>query len=267
MELHFSKYHGAGNDFIIIDDREDKWSSKLTRDIIRTLCSRNIGIGGDGLILLRNLDAVDFEMVYYNSDGNKSSMCGNGARCIVAFAKQIELISKDCIFKTIDGLHTGEILSSDIVKISMSDVNSIDRLGEKIFELDTGSPHYVKYIDNWEVNKSIVNEAQEIRFSEIYKENGINVNFVKKLGVNLLKIRTYERGVEDETLACGTGVTAAALADAVYEDNIGHITKEIIAVGGELKVEFEKNKNSFSNIFLTGPVKHVFDGTINVYEL
>lgn len=258
MKLIFYKYQGTGNDFVMLDNRAKQIN--LTKEQIAFLCCRRLGIGADGLILIEPKQGFDFEMIYYNSDGNKSSMCGNGGRCITAFAKQIGAIDDVANFWAADGKHLAEI-KGDLVALKMNDVNTIENIGNDLF-LDTGSPHYVVFKN--EIKSSINEKAREIRYNNRFKEKGTNVNFVK-IEDGFLEGRTYERGVEDETLSCGTGVTAMAIA-AHYNKNISQKSIDIITPGGKLNVrfEFDRVKNNYHSIFLTGPAKLVFEGVINI---
>ncbi len=262
MKLTFKKYQGTGNDFIIIDNREHLY------DLLDVayLCHPKFGIGGDGLMLLQNKVGYDFEMVYYNSDGNVSTMCGNGGRCIVDFAKRLNVFEGHTTnFKAVDGPHDA-IWDDDFVELKMQDVSQISRRG-KDYVLNTGSPHYVVFasaIDTME----IVDEATLIRYNHEFSEEGINVNFVEILnGDDQLQIlvRTYERGVEDETLSCGTGVTASAIAlseQLALAD--GDYTIGIQTPGGNLVVKFHKEAGAYSNVWLCGPATEVFTGEIEL---
>lgn len=259
MKLNFNKYQGAGNDFIMIDAR--KIECKFDANLVKNLCNRYFGIGADGLILLENSkqSQVDFKMVYYNADGHESTMCGNGGRCIVAFAKKLGLIEKSCVFEAIDGLHEA-YFEKDLVQLKMSDVTDIKQT-EDFFYLDTGSPHHIVFVDD--VSKiDIKKKGADIRYSSSYKsQNGTNVNFIE-LKNNELLIRTYERGVEDETLACGTGVTAAAIASFIKFENLKKPI-QVKAVGGDLSVDFNlKNAQTIEGIWLKGPAEFVFKGEI-----
>lgn len=259
MLINFYKYQGAGNDFIIIDNRNKK--VKLSGSKIKLLCDRNFGIGADGLMLLENHLQYDFLMKYYNSDGNEGSMCGNGGRCIVAFAQTLNIIKEETAFIAVDGLHHAKVLANNNISLEMMDVNKIERMKEDYF-LNTGSPHYVKFVNNLD-QIAVVAEGRKIRYNNRFKAKGTNVNFVEIINDNTLKIRTYERGVENETLACGTGITAAAI---VY-NSISSSKKNKINVqakGGKLKVSFSVNNNNYNNIWLTGPAKLSFQGSINI---
>lgn len=257
MKVQFYKYQGTGNDFIMIDNR-NKTFPKNDLKQINKLCDRRFGIGADGLILLETSKKNDFTMVYYNADGNEGSMCGNGGRCIVAFAKQIGLVKKEAVFEAIDGLHYASI-KNDIVSLQMIDVSAIDVTNTYSF-LNTGSPHHVQFC-----NKIAAIDVKEIgakiRYGSPYFEEGTNVNFVEQIASNSFKVRTYERGVEDETFACGTGVTAVAIA--AYNSNKTKDNSIIIEVlGGKLEVSFTKEDNFYKNVFLKGPAQLVFDGNI-----
>ncbi len=257
MTYTFYKYQGTGNDFVMIDNRQKKINIKDTK-LISFLCDRRFGIGADGLILLENHDEFDFKMVYFNADGNESSMCGNGGRCLVAFAKFLGIINKETTFEAIDGIHHA-IIENDIVKLQMQDVITVEKFDNHVF-LNTGSPHHVQLESDLE-NFDIKHKGAKIRYGEPYNEAGSNVNFVKKINDEVFAVRTYERGVENETLSCGTGVTAVALA----MNYIGETEKNLITLkteGGDLKVSFEKNNDSFNNVWLIGPTKKVFKGTI-----
>lgn len=254
MKLQFYKYHGTGNDFIIIDNR--KKNIHFLPDQIRNACSRSYGIGADGLMLFNEKEGFDFEMKYYNADGNEGSMCGNGGRCVIQFAYDMGIHKITYNFFAVDGAHKATIKESGWIYLKMKDVEGIEtRFGDAI--LNTGSPHYVKAVSDIR-NYEVVKEGKEIRFSEKFKHDGINVNFVEQDKERLF-VRTYERGVEDETLSCGTGVTAAAL---VYAHNANGFNRvEIQTPGGHLAVEFDKaGEEKFENIWLCGPAKFVFKG-------
>lgn len=253
----FYKYQGTGNDFVIIDNRQDVFDKNNTK-LVEQLCDRRFGIGADGLILLENHDNADFKMVYYNSDGNESTMCGNGGRCLVAFAKHVGVIDNDATFFAIDGIHHAKI-EEGIVKLQMQDVNNIEMFDSHVF-LNTGSPHHVeirKNIDAIEIQK----EGAIIRYGQPYNEVGANVNFVEKISNSVFAVRTYERGVEGETLSCGTGVTAVGIA----MNAIGETDKNVITLktkGGDLKVSFKQVNNNFEDVWLIGPAKMVYKGEV-----
>ena len=255
-QIRFYKYQGTGNDFVMIDNRDLEFPKST--ELIEKLCDRRFGIGGDGLILLENDENSDFKMVYYNSDGNESTMCGNGGRCIVAFAHFLDIFEDKTTFDAIDGLHKAEI-KNGIVKLKMIDVNNIKTDGSD-FVLNTGSPHYVKYVEMLN-NYNVFKNGNEIRNSETYKKEGINVNFVEPLSEKEIFVRTYERGVEDETYSCGTGVTAAALT---FMDKNNQTSVAVKVLGGQLKVYAEKSGERFNDIWLEGPANQVFKGDISL---
>lgn len=258
MQQEFYKYQGTGNDFVMIDNRQQFFDKNDTKRIA-FLCDRRFGIGADGLILLENHDTLDFKMVYYNADGNESTMCGNGGRCLVAFAKQLGVISQEAVFEAIDGNHHASIDDNGIVRLQMQDVNGVEKYANHVF-LNTGSPHHVQFEDRLE-DFDIKSKGAKIRYGEPYNEAGSNVNFVKKINDQIFAVRTYERGVEDETLSCGTGVTAVALAmHALGETTNNSITLKV--QGGELKVSFDFENGMYRNVWLIGPAKLVYKGTI-----
>lgn len=255
--IEFYKYHGAGNDFIMIDNR----SSVFQGDKVifaKKWCQRRFGIGSDGIIFLENDRDTDFLMDFYNPDGSQS-FCGNGSRCIVAFAKSLGIINKETRFKAIDGLHEGFITDAG-VRIKMGDVEEVKCIGNDHF-IETGSPHYISYDEN-NTQRDIIEFGKEIRYSEEFKEKGTNVNLVSELGDNHIRVRTYERGVENETFACGTGATACGLSFAL-RNNIDSGVIDVDVKGGKLKIHLIRNKESFSNIWLEGPAEFIFKGEIN----
>lgn len=261
MNIPFYKYQGAGNDFILIDNRKKEYN-QLSHNNIKTICDRRFGIGGDGLMLLQDHKGYDFEMLYFNADGKPGSMCGNGGRCIVAFAKFLGIVDTETDFLAVDGPHYARISSKgNWVDLQMIDVANIDKDGDA-FVLNTGSPHYVEQVNDLE-KLDVYLEGKSIRNNEIYKEQGINVNFIEDKGDHLF-VRTYERGVEDETYACGTGVTAVALSMAKYKGQSGHISTPVKVLGGDLRIDFDYQNDVFTNIFLCGPAEQVFSGTISV---
>lgn len=254
-KITFDKYQGTGNDFIII-----KGLKELDTKSIQQLCDRKFGIGADGLILMNQESALDFDMMYYNADGT-SSFCGNGSRCCIMYAKAHGWIEDHCKFNSNDGEHEG-IIEGETVFLKMHDVSHYDQ-NNGDFVISTGSPHYIQYQEHLSTFE-VVERAKEIRYSETYKQDGINVNFIDPQEDGL-HIRTYERGVEDETLSCGTGVTAAALAHYVKTGNVSEqYTQKVMTEGGELEVKFEKGSNGFSNIYLCGPAEFVFKGIISI---
>ena len=257
MAFTFYKYQGTGNDFIMIDNRLQAFDKNNTNFISR-LCDRRFGIGADGLILLENHNEVDFKMVYYNADGNESTMCGNGGRCIVEFARLLGIIDVKATFEAIDGLHEG-IIDNNKVRLKMNDVLKVEKQHSHLF-LDTGSPHHVELASALDLI-DVKEKGATIRYNDSYAKKGVNVNFVEKVSDNTFKVRTYERGVEDETLSCGTGVTAVALA-MYYSQQTNENTINLLTPGGELSVTFQKVSNGYSNIWLIGPATFVFKGEI-----
>lgn len=258
MILTFYKYQGTGNDFVIIDNRSLIFDKTNCKNIAK-LCDRRFGIGADGLILLENHDTTDFKMVYFNADGNQSSMCGNGGRCIVAFAKFLGIIKHKTTFMAVDGLHNAEI-ENGIIKLQMQNVATIETYDNYQF-LDTGSPHHVALVSDLE-NLDVKTKGAAIRYGKPYNNAGTNVNFVKQIEANTFAVRTYERGVEDETLSCGTGVTAVALAMHKSEKTASN-SIVLKVEGGQLEVSFNaKPDGSYNNIWLIGPATQVFKGEI-----
>lgn len=256
MELHFSKYQGTGNDFVMIDNRAGLWSD-LTIANIRQLCDRRFGIGADGLIKINTSNIAAFEVDYYNADGSKS-FCGNGARCAVAFANKLGINTGKVVFDAIDGIHQAD-LQDGIVALNMSPVNEVLILNNA-YSLNTGSPHYIQYVDAIET-LNIIELGKNIRYSNEYEEVGINVNAIQEISAQELIIRTYERGVEDETLSCGTGVTAAALAHVYKHELYGEQHIQVKTMGGNLSVKLNRTGDQqFTDIVLIGPATHVFDG-------
>lgn len=258
MLLSFYKYQGTGNDFILLDNRAG--GIQLEKEEVAALCHRRFGIGADGLMLLELIPGYDFKMVYYNSDGQISSMCGNGGRCIASFANQLGLGSNGRFnFLAVDGPHEA-IVSGDRVELRMQDVKRIESTGDAFF-LNTGSPHYVKFVTGL-AKMDVVSEGRTIRNSSAYREEGTNVNFMEVLG-DTIHVRTYERGVEEETWSCGTGVTAAALVASATGTSTARNSCRIQTSGGELEVSFERVlEQNFYNIWLKGPALAVFSGTI-----
>lgn len=261
MQFEFQKFQGTGNDFVIIDNR----SLKFPKDdiaLIEKICDRRFGIGADGLMLVENADGFDFRMVYYNSDGRQSTMCGNGGRCISAFAFSNQIAQGQGQFIAIDGPHDYSINTTGDVKLNMIDVHEIEQLGDD-YVMFTGSPHYVRFVENLS-NVDMYSGGRSIRYNERFAQEGINVNFVEK-NDQICALRTYERGVEDETYSCGTGTVAAALsiADKFSIDN-GPI--HLQTKGGPLNVHFQKEENAFKNIWLEGPAQFVFKGVLDLND-
>lgn len=258
--MKFQKYQGTGNDFIMIDNRLG-FFPKESFALVKKLCDRRFGIGADGLILLENDADTDFRMVYYNSDGNQSSMCGNGGRCLVAFAKSLGLISNSTTFIATDGLHHATIIENGSVSLQMKDVQEVKIEADYVF-LNTGSPHHVTLVNDIQ-NLDVKKEGSTIRYSDLYGKAGSNVNFVSQLSENNFRLRTYERGVEDETLSCGTGATATAIAmNAIGKTNLNEIAIDV--EGGKLKVSFEKTNTGYEKVILEGPATFVFEGEIEI---
>jgi diaminopimelate epimerase len=254
MPIYFTKYHGTGNDFVLIDNRQGLFDKNNTK-LVAAMCERRFGIGADGLILLENHPDCDFAMVYYNSDGNASSMCGNGGRCIVHFAQSLGVVSTKAEFLAVDGMHTATI-SNTIVSLKMGNVTTVKQEAGYCF-LDTGSPHHVCFVDQIDAI-DVKKIGAKIRY-EMYGKQGANVNFAQKIDNHNFKVRTYERGVEDETFSCGTGVTAVAIAahasKQTSENNINLHTP-----GGILNVSFTKTDNMFLEVFLNGSAMAVYKG-------
>lgn len=259
MKVKFYKYQGTGNDFVMIDDRKNKYT-EITDEQVKFMCDRHFGIGADGLIFLRNSEEHDFEMVYYNSDGHKSTMCGNGGRCILRFANDLGVDADNYSFMAVDGLHYGTV-TDDIVSLQMIDVADVRQLNDNELFLDTGSPHHIVFVDELP-GDDFISAAKAIRYNETYAKEGVNVNFVKVTNKGL-HMRTYERGVEDETYSCGTGVTAAALA-ASFTGRVKQSPIEVLTAGGKLELDFKQSGDVFTDIWLTGPAERVFKGRIKL---
>lgn len=257
MQINFSKYQGTGNDFILIDNRSLAFPKNDTK-LVAKLCDRRFGIGADGLLLLEDDKDSDFRMVYYNSDGNLSSMCGNGGRCLAAFAQSLGMVGDTAEFVASDGPHYANI-SDGVISLQMKDVDTIGIQTGYVF-LDTGSPHHIELVDNLR-NLDVKARGAAIRYSDLYGAAGSNVNFVKPETDGSFSVRTYERGVEDETLSCGTGATAVAIAMFA----LGKTTSARVKLnveGGTLEVSFTHDNGKFTNVFLTGPATFVFNGSI-----
>lgn len=259
MIIHFYKYQGTGNDFVIVDNRDGMYSSLTTAQIAH-ICDRRFGIGADGFMMLENDPGYDFRMKYYNADGREGSMCGNGGRCLTAFARQLGINKLSMQFIATDGPHEASFRENGWVNLKMQEVSEIEK-GENYFYLDTGSPHFVQFVtDVQEVN--VYEEGRRIRYNERFHTVGTNVNFVQALDSGIF-VRTYERGVENETYSCGTGVTAAAITAAPQEP--GNYAILVETLGGQLEVRFSRqNEHLFSDIWLCGPATLVFEGNINI---
>lgn len=258
MNFTFYKYQGAGNDFVFIDNRND-FFPKQNKELITRLCNRHFGVGADGLILIENHPHTDFKMVYFNADSSQT-MCGNGARCAVSFAKKLGIINTSTTFTAYDGSHYAKVNEDDTISLEMIDVEKVDVMEDYVFA-NTGTLHHVEMVRNIE-SYPVVKHGRKIR-NEVYGKEGSNINFIEQVNQNTFQIRTYERGVEDETLACGTGVTAAAIAAhkiGKTNDNVVNL----IAVGGKLQVSFDVHDGIYKNVVLTGPATFVFKGDITI---
>mgnify|MGYP005990874005 CR=1 FL=1 len=254
MDLNFYKYQGTGNDFIMIDNRA-KTFPKNNVELIHKLCDRHFGIGADGIILIEKDKSADFKMIYFNADGSQT-FCGNGGRCAVAFAKYLDIINSKTNFIAFDGKHFAEI-ENEIVSLKMIDVNEIKVQENSVFAY-TGTQHHVELVDNLDIFP-VFEKGKEIRYS--YADPGSNVNFTQQINEHTFRVRTYEKGVENETLACGTGVTAVAIA----MHKIGKTKSNLISLpvkGGDLEVSFNEENGVYTNIFLKGPAQFVFKGNI-----
>jgi diaminopimelate epimerase len=256
MDNTFYKYQGTGNDFVMIDNRDETFPKNDTK-LVAQLCDRRFGIGADGLILLENANGTDFRMVYFNSDGNPSTMCGNGGRCIVAFANMLGLIENETEFEAVDGRHHATIADDGTVSLHMKDVNTVTVYEDYVF-LDTGSPHHVELVDDLET-MDVKHIGANIRNSGLYGSAGTNVNFVYQIDSDTFSVRTYERGVEDETFSCGTGVTAVAIAMKL-QGKTGANNITLLTPGGQLSVSFTQVDRQFKDVYLTGPARFVFKG-------
>ncbi len=261
MELEFFKYHGTGNDFILFDNRQ-LILQKSDEDFLNKICDRHFGIGADGVILIQNHSITDFEMIYFNSNGREGSMCGNGGRCAVAFAKALGMIkSKTTKFQAIDGEHSAEF-QNEMISLKMNDVIGIEKIDEMYF-VNTGSPHLVWFREKID-QINIVEEGRKIRYNHRFKSEGVNINFVEQTEQGIY-MRTYERGVEDETLSCGTGTVAVAIiCMTTANDSLDKRTISVLALGGNLQVSLQRvSENSFTDIHLIGPAEMVFQGKWN----
>lgn len=263
--MRFVKYQATGNDFVMINGDKQSFDSS-DYETVKRLCDRRFGIGADGFIIIRDHDDSDFEMLYYNADGQPGSLCGNGSRCAVAYAYEEGFYSgSKCHFMAYDGIHEARIRSEEgIVELKMANVFNVEK-GKGMVVMDTGSPHYVTLVEDLS-DLDIVEAGKAIRYSPRFAQEGINVNFVERMGENILNVATYERGVEDETFSCGTGVTACALGHYVLNENKAGKKQQVSihTKGGNLKVRFESQNTHFENIWLIGPAVKVFEG---FYEL
>ncbi len=269
MIIEFYKYQGTGNDFIIIDNRSSFFNPyQKNKKIISDLCNRKFGIGADGLILLNKSKNYDFEMIYFNSDGTGNVMCGNGGRCIVAFANYLKIISRQTKFIAFDGEYNAQINKKNKnvtnVSLEMQNVDNIEIIDDSDFFINTGALHYIKFVENIK-DLDVYNKARDIRFNKRFAKSGTNVDFVE-IQKNHLFVRTYERGVEKETLSCGTGATASAIAASLKMNLNDNLCFNIKTHGGNLNISFRKNKNIFSDIWLKADVSKVFKGKIELYE-
>lgn len=262
MTIFFTKYHGTGNDFILMDNRRE--NIKLTTEEISFLCNRRLGIGADGLIYIMPSKKHDFEMKYFNANGLEGSMCGNGGRCITGFAYHLGIISKNAHFKAIDGEHKSIVHSSSAnelyIEFSILDVE-VSAQTESLQFINTGSPHYIEIVDNIE-SLDVKEKGKELRWDKRFQPEGTNVNFVE-IEKDVLHVKTFERGVEDITLSCGTGVTAAAIS-VDLQSKVSRNKYNIKTPGGDLKITFERKNQVYKNIQLSGPVVKVFEGIINL---
>ena len=257
--IPFYKYQGTGNDFVIIDNRTKVFPSS-NQALIQSICDRRFGVGSDGLILLENHEEADFMMNYYNADGQQGSFCGNGGRCVVAFAHHLEIINNKTLFAAFDGLHHGSIIDN-IVSLSMSDVKNVKLHPKHVF-LDTGSPHHIEFVDDTDA-VDVQERGRAIAHHVDYGDEGTNVNFVSIGQGRSISVRTFERGVENETLSCGTGVTAAAIA-AFAKSKVSNSKIDVTTLGGVLAVSFVLEKKLYRDVVLTGPTQLVFSGTLNI---
>lgn len=256
-KLHFYKYQATGNDFVIVDNRDSRHA--FSKEEISRICHPKFGVGADGLMLIETGSDVNFHLEYFNSDGSQS-LCGNGCRAAVQFASSLGMVNGKAVFTAFDGRHSAEILSSGQVRLRMGDVSEVKSHGDDFF-INTGSPHYVRFVDEVRTYP-VVETGRSIRYADKFAPGGTNVNFVQAQDDNIIFVRTYERGVENETLSCGTGITAAALAASLK----GFASPvNILTLGGKLSVEFKSSQSgTFHEIYLTGPAKMVFEGQLEL---
>ena len=262
MHLSFSKYHGTGNDFLMVDGRGLE-RVPFTTAVIRMLCERRFGIGADGMIFLKESPRLDFTMRYFNSDGKEGSMCGNGGRCITAFARDLGIIESHTHFEGIDGMHEASALQNGEIRLKLIDVKGIEKLNDG-YLLNTGSPHFVRFVKELE-QVDVEHLGRQIRHEARFGKEGVNVNFVERMqSPGTIRVRTFERGVEGETWSCGTGVTAAAISAGI-DSGADNLAYKVHTRGGNLAVSFKKRKDgTYSDIYLAGPASHVYDGTIEI---
>lgn len=259
--MEFHKYHGAGNDFVMIDNRQLHFPKKNRVETVQKICRRNFGVGSDGLILIQEDQSHDFYMEFYNPDGSQS-FCGNGSRCAVMFAKYLGMVKRECTFNSIHGVNKGIIGDDKNVSLKMFDVEKME-IEEDFHYIDTGSPHYNVFVQNTE-EIDLIPFAHKVRYNERFADKGTNVNVIEKIDEHTIKVRTYERGVENETLACGTGVTACAISQLI-EAQVKKGRVDIIARGGNLSVEIDEiTIEGAKGITLIGPAEFVFRGEIDV---
>ncbi|GJM33015.1 MAG: diaminopimelate epimerase [Saprospiraceae bacterium] len=260
MQLSFFKYQGTGNDFVMIDNRKPVRSAWQPA-IVSKLCDRRFGIGADGLILLQEHPDYDFQMVYFNADGREGSMCGNGGRCVVAFARFLGLIEDRCSFLAADGPHEARIRADQWVELQMSEVTDIEK-GPDFYYLNTGSPHYITFVPTIDAI-DVVGKGRAVRYSDRFKQEGTNVNFVQTTSDGIT-VATYERGVEAETLSCGTGVTAAAIAYHQQYPSEANGSVKVQTKGGQLEVRFSVKETGYRDVWLCGLTQQVFKGNIDL---
>lgn len=257
MKFPFQKYQATGNDFVIVDNRDGKYVFNAAQ--IQKVCDRKFGVGADGIMLIEKHPSLDFNLVYYNADGS-ASLCGNGSRAAVKMASSLGMVNGKAKFNAYDGQHEATLQPNGNVRLKMNDVREIKKMGSDFF-INTGSPHFIQFVDNAK-DFHVFDMGRKIRYSDAFKPNGTNANFVELMMSNTIFVRTYERGVENETLSCGTGVTAAALAASFHKYSSPVTVKTL---GGELSVEFNlRHDGSFTDIFLVGPAKMVFEGTLEL---
>ncbi len=258
MKIPFIKYQGTGNDFILVDNRGNLFDPKRL-DLVRKLCDRKFGVGSDGLMLLGNSSEVDFEMTFFNPDGSQS-LCGNGSRCIVAYAKSLGIVNGNIRFRTFDGIHEA-VINGDTVSVKMNDVTKVEK-GDGYYFLNTGSPHYCRFVEVLD-KYPVVEEGRKVRYGGKFGEGGTNANFLEKKD-SIVMVRTYERGVENETLSCGTGVTASALVAALAGASTAAGHCDILTPGGKLRVRFKRAGDGFTDIWLEGPAVMVYKGEVEI---